>query len=716
MERKRSWNKMDLTCDEWMEFKTNKRQCFSLEEFYDYVNEDFEVYSLNQLFSNFLFRNILKLIIDYLKPTNDELVIHNEFVENTRDLNSFIRSNQELDIYNKLTTFFRLAQVNKYTYEFIKNEYYHCFKFKINDANWCRWYFIAQEYALNFTSGSSRKPDQDGYIPHLLSDFISHTDYTRFWLSQTPKALDLNHTMPEFLHYDFNIFEFGESPLINFLTHAFIYISQHQLTFKDTNNFFVKSFRAFFNHDFEMKKNFADVIHVVIKLWDIFVDRTDRIIDMFIFLFQYVLPTILKSIAALEDLKKSLIRFGMQCFVLMLELYVQGAKTIVQGFENYTYFVDPLLVLKTCLGAKTSIHINKMNALLKYGAFVNSHFVSPAFRSLKVGTIEELITNGMYFTHSPTYKLLKSSMNVSRDYLMIAELDYYFCSLILYNNYSSLMMNFDPSIGSFEMDYTCPSLIRVPTAIDVPTRFLTLKKLALTYAEENEEEDPNLVLDMTKYLIEYVNWLEDYENEFFVSVQNYQLFKNRFAKCCISAIHHCYIKSRALTVDKDYIDHLFDYFCVYLDLKKAPLYLFLAIAETVMEKALFLLDFNFEDGWFQRIMIDGLIQILYLFKPLVDQTKCFEVFDHNSVDIPTTSFVQKLEVYNSKLLAMKHRSMFKCCRKTLKVTQEVNFKFIFECLGDFRDLINIVIKLPAFLVIRYPSKLDLQSAVVQPEY
>jgi len=93
-----------------------------------------------------------------------------------------------------------------------------------------------------------------------------------------------------------------------------------------------------------------------------------------------------------------------------------------------------------------------------------------------------------------------------------------------------------------------------------------------------------------------------------------------------------------------------------------------------------------------------------------------EMFEHNSVDIPTTSFVQKLEVYNSKLLAVKHRAMFKTCRKSLKVTQQTNLKFIFQCLGEFKDLINVVLNLPGYLVIRYPSKLDLQSSVVQPEY
>jgi len=182
MSKKRTWNSLDLTSDEVLDSEKNKKPCFNLQEFYDYVNESIDSYhgSMSDLFNDFSYRHILKLIIDLLKPTNEELQIHYDFIDQTKDLVSCIRSNQELDIYERLTTFFRLAQVNKYTYEFIKNEYFHSFKFKINDADWCRWYFVAQDYALNFTSGSSRKPDQDGYIPHLLSDFIGHTDYYRF--------------------------------------------------------------------------------------------------------------------------------------------------------------------------------------------------------------------------------------------------------------------------------------------------------------------------------------------------------------------------------------------------------------------------------------------------------------------------------------------------------------------------------------------------------
>jgi len=67
-------------------------------------------------------------------------------------------------------------------------------------------------------------------------------------------------------------------------------------------------------------------------------------------------------------------------------------------------------------------------------------------------------------------------------------------------------------------------------------------------------------------------------------------------------------------------------------------------------------------------------------------------------------------------LVMKHRAMFKCCRNRLKETAPNNFKFIFQCLGEFRDIVNQLLNLPGFLVIRYPSKLDLLSSVVQPQY
>lgn len=60
--------------------------------------------------------------------------------------------------------------------------------------------------------------------------------------------------------------------------------------------------------------------------------------------------------------------------------------------------------------------------------------------------------------------------------------------------------------------------------------------------------------------------------------------------------------------------------------------------------------------------------------------------------------------------------MFKTVKKGLKIIEQNNFKLIFDCLGDYRDLISLVLNLPAFLVINYPTKLDLQYSVVQPEY
>ena len=137
---------MDMSCDEEMESETEtKKPCFEtfdIDRFFELEDEPKDVilqpYALGKLFTNGLFRNVLKLIIDYLKISNEQLEMYYAYLERINTLNSHVASNQEVDAYDTLVSFFKMPQINKYMNDFIRTEYFHSYKFKINDPYYSR--------------------------------------------------------------------------------------------------------------------------------------------------------------------------------------------------------------------------------------------------------------------------------------------------------------------------------------------------------------------------------------------------------------------------------------------------------------------------------------------------------------------------------------------------------------------------------------------------